>query len=255
MGFLSGKKGLIVGIANDKSIAWGCAKHMKAAGAELAITYLNERADKFVRPLAEEVDAQIIEPLNVTDPAEMDALFEKIEKEWGELDFVVHAIAFANVDDLHGRVVDSSAEGFKGMMDVSCHSFLRLAHKAEPLLKENGSLLTITYHGSQQVIKNYGVMGVAKAALEASVRYAAAELGAKSISVNALSPGPLLTRAASGISHFDDLMQEAIDNAPTGKLVTIDDVGQYATFLVSDAAHYVTGNVLYVDGGLHIKGL
>lgn len=255
MGFLSGKKGLIVGIANDKSIAWGCAKHMHAAGAELAITFLNEKADKYVRPLAEEVEAKIYEPLNVMDSDQMDELFKKIEKEWGELDFVIHAIAFANMDDLHGRVIDSSSDGFANMMDISCHSFLRLARKAEPLLNPNASVLTLTYHGSQQVIKNYGVMGVAKAALEASVRYAADELGKKGVSVNAISPGPLLTRAASGIAHFDDLMKEAEENAPTGKLVTIDDVGQYATFLVSDAAKFVTGNVLYVDGGLHIKGL
>ena len=254
MGFLSGKKGLIVGIANDNSIAWGCAKHMRAAGAEIAVTYLNEKADKFVRPLAEQLEAEIYEPLNVSKPEEMDALFAKIEEKWGKLDFIVHSIAFARLEDLHGRVLDCSADGFAESVDISCHSFLRLAKRAEPLMKNGGAMLTVSYYGAEKVINNYNVMGVSKAALEASVRYAAAELGPKGIAVNAVSPGPLLTRAASGIAHFDKLMQYAIDNSPSGKLVTIDDVGQYATFLVSDAARHITGNTLYVDGGLHIKG-
>lgn len=254
MGFLKGKRGLIVGVANDQSIAWGCAKHMRAAGAELAITYLNDKADKYVRPLAEQVEAKIYEPLNVSKPEEMTALFKKIEKEWGKLDFIVHSIAFARLEDLHGRVLDCSAEGFAESMDISCHSFLRLAKAAEPLMTDGGSMITVSYYGSEKVIDNYNVMGVSKAALEASMRYAAAELGPKGISVNAVSPGPLLTRAASGIAHFDDLMKYAIENSPSGKLVTIDDVGQYATFLVSDAARHITGNTLYVDGGLHIKG-
>ncbi|PPR08494.1 MAG: Enoyl-[acyl-carrier-protein] reductase [NADH] FabI [Proteobacteria bacterium] len=254
MGFLAGKKGLIVGIANDQSIAWGCAKHMRAAGADIAVTYLNEKADKYVRPLAEQLESEIYEPLNVSKPEQIDELFKKIEDKWGKLDFIVHSIAFARLEDLHGRVIDCSPDGFAESMDISCHSFLRLAKKAEPLMKDGGSMLTVSYYGSEKVIDNYNVMGVSKAALEASVRYAAAELGPKGIAVNAVSPGPLLTRAASGIAGFDKLMQYAIDNSPSGKLVTIDDVGQYATFLVSDAARHVTGNTLYVDGGLHIKG-
>lgn len=254
MGFLSGKKGLIIGIANESSIAWGCAKHMRAAGADIAVTYLNEKADKHVRPLAEQIEADIFEPLNVSKEEEMDALFEKIEEKWGKLDFIVHSIAFARLEDLHGRVIDCSADGFAESMDISCHSFLRLAKRAEPLMKEGGAMITVSYYGSEKVIDNYNVMGVSKAALEASVRYAAAELGPKGISVNAVSPGPLLTRAASGIAQFDKLMQYAVDNSPSGKLVTIDDVGQYATFLVSEAARHITGNTLYVDGGLHIKG-
>lgn len=254
MGFLSGKKGLIVGIANNKSIAWGCAKHMKAAGADLAITFLNDKTNIYVEPLAKELNVEIYEKLNVSKPEEIDNLFKIIEEKWGKLDFIVHSIAFAPAEDLHGRVIDCSAEGFAQTLDISCHSFLRLAKKAEPLMKDGGSMLTVSYYGAEKVINNYSVMGVAKAALEASVRYASAELGSKGISVNAISPGPLLTRAASGIAEFDKLMSDAIANSPTGKLVTLDDVGQYATFLVSDAARYITGNTLYVDGGLHIKG-
>jgi enoyl-[acyl-carrier protein] reductase I len=254
MGFLSGKKGLIVGIANEQSIAWGCAKHMKAAGADLAITFLNDKTNKYVEPLAQELDVEIYEKLNVSKPEEIDSLFKIIEEKWGKLDFIIHSIAFARAEDLHGRVIDCSAEGFSETLDISCHSFLRLAKKAEPLMKDGGAMLTVSYYGAEKVINNYSVMGVAKAALEASVRYAAAELGSKGISVNAVSPGPLLTRAASGITDFDQLMDYAIKNSPSGKLVTIDDVGQYATFLVSDAARYITGNTLYVDGGLHIKG-
>jgi len=254
MGFLSGKKGLIVGIANDSSIAWGCAKHMRAAGAEIAVTYLNEKAEKYVKPLADQIEASIYEPLNVSSEEQMAELFKKIEEKWGKLDFIVHSIAFARLEDLHGRVIDCSADGFAESMDISCHSFLRLAKHAEPLMKDGGAMITVSYYGSEKVIDNYNVMGVSKAALEASMRYAAAELGPKGISVNAVSPGPLLTRAASGIAHFDDLMKYAIDNSPSGKLVTIDDVGQYATFLVSDAARHITGNTLFVDGGLHIKG-
>ena len=206
---LKGRKGLIVGIANDQSIAWGCAKAFRALGAELAVTYLNERAKKHVEPLAKELEASIFMPLDVNTEGQTEQVFERIAKEWGQLDFLLHSIAFSPKEALHGRVVDVDRDGFLKTMDVSCWSFMRMAHLAEPLMKNGGTLFTMTYYGSQMVVKNYNIMGVAKAALEAAVRYIAAELGPKGIRVHAISPGPLATRAASGIPEFDELMDKA----------------------------------------------
>ena len=249
---LEGKQGLIVGIANDQSIAWGCARAFRALGAELAITYLNEKAKKFVEPLARELAAPIFMPLDVRTDGQMEAVFERIRKEWGRLDFLVHSIAFSPKDALGGRVVDVPREGFLTTMDVSCWSFIRMAHLAEPLMKRGGTLFTMSYYGSQMVVKNYNIMGVAKAALESAVRYMAAELGPKGIRVHAISPGPLATRAASGIPEFDALLEKAKKKAPAGSLVSIDDVGVATAFLAHDAARLITGETLYVDGGYHI---
>jgi enoyl-[acyl-carrier protein] reductase I len=249
---LEGKRGLIVGIANDQSIAWGCAKAFRALGAELAITYLNEKAKKYVEPLARELDAQILMPVDVNTPGQLEALFERIEEQWGELDFLIHSIAFSPKDTLQGRVVDSPREGFLTTMDVSCWTFMRMAHLAEPLMKKGGTLFTMSYYGSQMVVKNYNIMGVAKAALECAVRYMAAELGPKGIRVHAISPGPLATRAASGIPEFDELLDKAKAQAPARSLVSIDDVGVATAFLAHDAARLITGETLYVDGGYHI---
>jgi enoyl-[acyl-carrier protein] reductase I len=249
---LEGKQGLIVGIANDQSIAWGCAKAFRALGAELAVTYLNEKAKKFVEPLAREVAAPIFMPLDVRTDGQMEAVFERIRKKWGRLDFLVHSIAFSPKDALGGRVVDVPREGFLTTMDVSCWSFIRMAHLAEPLMKRGGTLFTMSYYGSRMVVKNYNIMGVAKAALESAVRYMAAELGPKGIRVHAISPGPLATRAASGIPEFDALLEKAKKKAPAGSLVSIDDVGIATAFLAHDAARLITGETLYVDGGYHI---
>ena len=249
---LDGKKGLIVGIANEQSIAWGCAKAFRALGAELAVTYLNDKAKKYVEPLAHELEAPIFMPLDVRTPGQLEAVFEKITQRWGELDFVVHSIAFSPKDTLQGRVVDVPRDGFLTTMEVSCWSFIRLAHLAEPLMSKGGTLFTMTYYGSQMVVENYNVMGVAKAALEASVRYIAAELGPKGIRVHAISPGPLSTRAASGIPEFDELLEKAKAKAPARSLVSIEDVGIATAFLAHDAARLITGETLYVDGGYHI---
>lgn len=249
---LQGLKGLVVGIANQHSIAWGCAEAFRAAGAELAITYLNAKAEAHVRPLAESVNADLIEMLDVEDDTQMGALFEKITQEWGRLDFVLHSIAFAPLDDLHGPVLNTSREGFARAMDISCHSLIRLARHAAPLMSHGGSLLTMSYEGANRVAPNYGIMGLAKAALEAATRTLAAELGPDNISVNAISPGPIATRAASGIMDFDQLMQDSIDNAPLRRLVTIEEVGALATLLASPAGRGVTGDVIVVDGGRHI---
>lgn len=249
---LEGKRGLIVGIANDQSIAWGCAKAFRALGAELAVTYLNEKAKKYVEPLARELEAPIVMPLDVRTPGQTEAVFERIAKDWGELDFLVHSIAFSPKDALQGRVVDVSRDGFLTTMDVSCWTFIHMAHLAEPLMRKGGTLFTMTYYGSQMVVKNYNIMGVAKAALEAAVRYIAAELGPKGIRVHAISPGPLATRAASGIPEFDDLLDKARAKAPARSLVSIEDVGVATAFLAHDAARLITGETLYVDGGYHI---
>ena len=249
---LEGKKGLIVGIANDQSIAWGCAKAFRAFGAELAVTYLNDKARKYVEPLAQSLEAPIVMPLDAGVPGQMEAVFDRIASEWGEIDFVLHSIAFAPKDALHGRVVDVKREGFLATMEVSCWTFMRMAHLAEPLMRKGGTLFTMTYYGSQMVVQNYNVMGVAKAALEAAVRYIAAEVGPKGIRVHAISPGPLATRAASGIPEFDELMDKAQSKAPTRSLVSIDDVGAATAFLALDGAKLITGSVMYIDGGYHI---
>ena len=249
---LEGKRGLIVGIANEQSIAWGCARAFRALGAELAVTYLNEKARKFVEPLAQELAAPILMPLNVVATGETEAVFERIAAEWGSLDFLVHSIAFSPKDTLQGRVVDAPREGFLTTMEVSCWSFIRMAHLAEPLMRRGGTLFTMTYYGSQMVVENYNIMGVAKAALESAVRYLAAELGPKGIRVHAISPGPLATRAASGIPEFDELLDKAMAKAPARSLVSIDDVGMATAFLAHDAARLITGDTLYIDGGYHI---
>jgi len=249
---LKGRKGLVVGIANDQSIAWGCARAFRALGAELAVTYLNEKAKKHVEPLAKALEAPIFLPLDVMAEGQMEQVFEHIKKEWGQLDFLLHSIAFSPKEALHGRVIDVQRDGFLKTMDVSCWSFIRMAHLAEPLMKRGGTMFTMTYYGSQMVVQNYNIMGVAKAALEATVRYIAAEVGPKGIRVHAISPGPLATRAASGIPEFDELMDKAQSKAPARSLVSIDDVGAATAFLALDGAKLITGAVMYIDGGYHI---
>jgi len=249
---LEGKKGLIVGIANDQSIAWGCARAFRALGAQLALTYLNDKAKRFVEPLAKEAEASIFMPLDVMETGQTEAVFKRIKEEWGEMDFLIHSIAFSPKDALHSRVIDVSREGFATTMDVSCWSFLHMAHLAEPLMKNGGSIFAMSYYGSERVVKNYNIMGVAKAALECSVRYLASELGSKGIRVHVISPGPLATRAASGIPEFDELLDKAKEKAPSRSLVSIDDVGVATAFLAHDAAKLITGQTLYVDGGYNI---
>ncbi len=251
---LEGKRGLVVGIANAHSIAYGCAKAFRTAGAALAVTYLNEKAEPYVRPLAESLECEIIAPCDVREAGQLEAVFAQIASDWGQLDFVLHSIAYAPKEDLHCRLVDCSQEGFATAMDVSCHSFIRMAKLAEPLMKNGGCLLTVTFYGSEKVVENYNLMGPVKAALESSVRYMAAELGAQGIRVHALSPGPLKTRAASGLDRFDELLDRARARAPEHMLASIDDVGSVAAFLASDAARLLTGNVEYIDGGYHIMG-
>lgn len=248
---LKGKRGLVVGVANADSIAYGCAVKLRAFGADLAVTYLNEKAEKHVRPLAEQMQASIVAPLDVQQPGQIEALFERIAREWGRLDFVIHSIAFAPREDLHGRVVDCSAGGFAQAMHVSCWSFLRMAKLAEPLMTQGGVLVTMSYYGADKVVGSYNVMGPVKAALEASVRYAAGELGGKGIRVFAVSPGPLKTRAASGIAQFDELVQMAQERAPQHRLVDIAEVGRVVSFLVGGASSGMTGDTIYVDAGLH----
>ena len=249
---LKGKKALVTGIANDQSIAYGCAQAFRAFGADLAITYLNEKAKPYVEPLAKELDASIFMPLNLQVEGQLEAVFEKMAKEWGKLDICLHSIAFAPKADLQGRVVDCSKEGFLTAMDISCWSFIRMAKLAEPLMKDGGTLSTMTYYGSQMVVENYNMMGPVKAALEAAVRYLAAELGPKGIRVHAISPGPLKTRAASGITDFDELIAKAQAKAPTRSLVSLEDVGVAVAFLSMDGAKLITGETLYIDGGYHI---
>lgn len=249
---LKGKKALVTGIANDQSIAYGCAKALHAFGADLAITYLNEKAKPYVEPLAKELEASIFMPLNLQVEGQLEAVFEEIGRKWGQLDIGLHSIAFAPRADLQGRVIDCSKEGFLQAMDISCWSFIRMAKLAEPLMKEGGTLSTMTYYGSQMVVENYNLMGPVKAALECVVRYLAAELGPKGIRVHAISPGPLKTRAASGITDFDELIAKAQAKAPARSLVSIEDVGVATAFLCMNGAKLITGETLYIDGGYHI---
>src|SRR4051794_40332358 len=253
-GILAGKRALVVGIANDQSIAWGVAKLMREAGAELAVTYLNEKAERFVRPLGEQLGAPLILPMDAAHPEQEEAVFAAIAKAWGALDIVVHSIAFAPRDDLHGRVVDSSAEGFAQAMDISVHSFIRLCRRAEPLMTRGGACLTMSFYGAEKVVSSYNLMGPAKAALEAATREVASELGPKGITVNVLSPGPMATRAAGGIAEFSEMMEEAKSRAPMKRLASIEDVGAAAVFLASDAARNITGETLHIDAGYHIMG-
>ncbi|MGF1606759.1 MAG: enoyl-ACP reductase FabI [Rhodothalassiaceae bacterium] len=252
VGLLQDRCGLIVGIANDRSIAWGCADVMHREGAALAVTYMNDKARPHVEPLAQRVQAGIFQPLDVTRPDQMEALFDAIERQWGRLDFLVHSIAYAPKQDLHGRVVDTSSEGFALAIDISCHSFLRLARRAEPLMSRGGSLITMSYYGAEKVVSNYNVMGPVKAALETAVAYMAVELGPSAIRVNAISPGPIATRAASGLPDFEGLLTAAEGKAPLRTLVDVHDVGEMAAFLASSRARAITGSVHYVDCGYEI---
>ena len=253
---LAGKKGIVIGIANDQSIAWGCAQAFRGIGADLCMTYLNEKSKRFTEPLANALDIPpaLYLPCDVREEGQLEAVFEAIEKEWGQLDFALHSIAFAPMEDLHGRVTDCSREGFLMAMDISCHSFIRMARLAEPLMKDGGALFTMSYFGAEKVVENYNVMGPVKAALEATSRYIAVELGPKGIRVNPISPGPIKTRAASGIGRFDKLMEMAAERAPSRALVTIEDVGMATAFLATDYAKLITGDTMYVDGGYHVVG-
>jgi enoyl-[acyl-carrier protein] reductase I len=249
---LSDKRGLVVGIANERSIATGCADAFARCGARLAATYLNDKAKPFVEPVAERLGIEWLARCDVRIPGELEALFDRIREHWDGLDFLLHSIAFAPREDLHGRVVDCSAEGFAMAMDVSCHSFLRMARLAEPLMGEGGCLLCVTFYGSERVVEHYNLMGPVKAALESATRYVAAELGPKGIRAHAISPGPIATRAASGIDRFDELMERAAAQVPERTLVAIEDVGAVAAFLASDAARRVTGTIIPVDSGQHL---
>jgi enoyl-[acyl-carrier protein] reductase I len=255
-GALEGKKAIVLGIANNQSIAYGCALAFKAFGADVAMTYLNEKTKKYTEPLAEAlgVRPELYLPCDVSIEGQLEAVFAALEKEWGKLDIALHSIAFAPREDLHGRVVDCSRQGFLQAMDISCHSFIRMAHLAEPLMKDGGVLITMTYFGAERVVEHYNVMGPVKAALEASARYLAAELGPKGIRVHPVSPGPIKTRAASGIGGFDELMEKAAARAPQRALVSIEDVGLATAFLASDYAKLITGDTMYIDGGYHIVG-
>jgi len=249
---LAGRKALVVGIANDQSIAWGCAKAFREAGAELAVTWLNDKARPHVEPLARELQAPITAALDVSMPGQLEAVFDEIGRRWGKLDILVHSIAFAPRADLQGGLLNASAEGFAKAMDVSCHSFIRMARLAAPLMTDGGTMFAMSYHGANRVVPNYNLMGPVKAALEASCRYLAYELGPQRIRVHAISPGPLKTRAASGLKDFELLLNEAAEKAPLGELVDIMDVGYTCAYLATPFAHRLTGGTVYVDGGASI---
>ena len=249
---LRGRRALVIGIANEHSIAYGCASAFRRLGAELAITYLNERAKSHVKPLADELQATVVLPLDVSVPGQLEAVFDAIARQWGGLDILVHSIAFAPKQDLQGGLLDCSADGFGTAMDVSCHSFVRMAKLAAPLMTAGGTMFAMSYHGAQKVVPSYSVMGPVKAALEACCRYLAYELGPRNIRVHAISPGPLKTRAASGLKDFDRLLNEAMERAPLGDLVDIEDVGFACAFLATPFARRLTGTTIYVDGGVNI---
>ena len=249
---LFGKRGLVVGIANEHSIAAGCAQMFRAAGAELAITYLNETAEPFVRAVAQTLPAALIMACDVSVPGQLEAVFERIKREWGKLDFVLHSIAFAPAADLHASLVDCSAEGFALAMDVSCHSFIRMAKLAVPLMTDGGSLMTVSFYGAERAVDHYNLMGPVKAALESSVRYLAADLATRRIHVHAISAGAVKTRAASGIDEFDALLDEVRTRTPAQHLVTIEEIGRIAAVLASDAGMTLTGSTIYADGGFHV---
>ena len=249
---LTGQKALVVGVANDQSIAYGCAKAFRTAGADVAITWLNDKARRFVEPLAQELEASITAPLDVSVPGQLEAVFDTIRSRWGKLDILVHSIAFAPKEDLQGGLLDCSAEGFAKAMDVSCHSFIRMARLAAPLMKDGGTMFAMSYYGANRVVPNYNVMGPVKAALEAACRYLAYELGPSDIRVHAISPGPLKTRAASGLKDFELLLNEAAQKAPLGELVDTMDVGFACAYLATHFARRITGGTVYVDGGTNI---
>ena len=249
---LNGKKALVIGVANEHSIAWGCAKAFRELGADIALTYLNDKARPYVEPLARSLDAPLFLPLDVAKPGQLEAVFDAVGTAWGKLDILVHSIAFAPKDDLQGGLLNCSAPGFAQAMDVSCHSFVRMAKLAVPLMTDGGSMFAMSYHGANKVVPTYSVMGPVKAALEACCRYLAYELGPKGIRVHAISPGPLKTRAASGLKDFDLLLNEAAQRAPLGELVDIMDVGFTCAFLATPYARRLSGETLYVDGGVNI---
>jgi len=254
-GLLAGKRGLIFGLANNRSIAWGIARACATQGAQIGLTYQGDALRKRVEPLAAELGATVFGHCDVTEMATLDAVFEKVEKDWGALDFVVHAVAFSDKDELDGRYVDTSRDNFMRTMDVSVYSFTAMAQRAEPLMKNGGSLLTMTYYGAEKVMPHYNVMGVAKAGLEASVRYLAVDLGGKGIRVNAISAGPIKTLAASGIGDFRYILRWNEYNSPLKRVVSIEEVGESAVYLVSDFSRGVTGEVLHVDSGYHVVGM
>jgi enoyl-[acyl-carrier protein] reductase I len=249
---LTGKKALVIGVANEHSIAWGCAKAFREVGADLAITYLNEKARPYVEPLAREVGASIFAPLDVAVDGSLERVFDEVREKWGRLDILVHSIAFAPKEDLQGGLINCSAKGFAVAMDVSCHSFVRMARLAAPLMTDGGTMFAMSYHGANKVVPTYSVMGPVKAALEACCRYLAYELGPKGIRVHAISPGPLKTRAASGLKDFDLLLNEAAQRAPLGELVDVMDVGFTCAFLATSFARRLSGETLCVDGGVNI---
>jgi len=249
---LKGAKALVVGVANEHSIAYGCARAFRELEADLAITYLNEKARNYVEPLARDLGADIFMPLDVSQAGQLEALFAEISRKWGQLDILVHSIAYAPKEDLQGGLLDCSPAGFGVAMDVSCHSFIRMAKLAAPLMTAGGTLFAMSYHGAQKVVPNYNLMGPVKAALEAACRYLAYELGPKGIRVHAISPGPLKTRAAGGLKDFDLLLNEAVERAPVGELVDIMDVGFACAYLATPFARRITGETMYVDGGVNI---
>lgn len=254
-GILAGRKGLVMGVANNRSIAWGIAKAARATGADLAFTYQGDALEKRVRPLARELDAAVVGHCDVTDEASLDAVFAEVRRLWGRLDFLVHCIAFSDKDELTGRYVETSAANFTRSLLISCYSFTAVAQRAEPLMTDGGSLLTLTYYGAEKWMPHYNVMGVAKAALEASVRYLAADLGTKGIRVNAVSAGPIKTLAASGIGDFRYILKWNELNAPLRRTVTIEEVGDGAAFLLSPMARGITGEIMHVDAGYHVVGM
>jgi enoyl-[acyl-carrier protein] reductase I len=254
-GLMAGKRGLIMGVANNRSIAWGIAKACHEQGAKVAFTFQGEALEKRVRPLANSIGAEIIVPCDVTNAASIDATFSELEKKWGGIDFLVHAIAFSNKDELRGRYLETSPENFQLTMNVSCYSFTAVAQRAVPLMKNGGSLLTLTYYGAERVIPHYNVMGVAKAALEASVRYLAADLGEQKIRVNAISAGPIKTLAFAGINDGRYILKWNELNSPLKRNITAEEVGNAALYLLSDLGTGMTGEIMHVDGGYHVVGM
>ena len=250
----TGQKALIIGVANERSLAWAIARELHLGGAELAFTYLGEALERRVRPLAESVGATIVEPCNVADDTQIESLFSKLREKWGTLDHVIHSVAFANREDLEGRFVDTSREGFRVAMDISAYSLVALARHAEPMMPNGGSLLTLSYYGAEKVVPNYNVMGVAKAALEACVRYLAWDMGPKKIRVNAISAGAVKTLAAAGIRDFRTMLAEAAESTPLRENIHQDDVGRLGGFLCGPGGRHITGSTMYVDSGAHIMG-
>jgi enoyl-[acyl-carrier protein] reductase I len=249
---LAGKKALIFGIANEESIAYGCAKGFRLLGADLAVSWLNEKARRFVEPLAQELEASITAAVDVQVPGQLEAMFNQVRSQWGRLDVLVHSIAFAPKEDLQGGLLDCSAEGFAKAMDISCHSFIRMAKLAAPLMTEGGAMFAMSYYGANRVVPNYNVMGPVKAALEAACRYLAYELGPRKIRVHAISPGPLKTRAASGLKHFELMLNQAAHKAPLGEPIDIMDVGFTCAYLATPFAKRMTGELIYIDGGANL---